>query len=152
MFDLSNQHGPHFQFTPDRLPSEYWPTNGFVGVSLVKLSEMEQRERIGVATMMYGVDYPHPEGTWGQATTWVQASLGKAGASEREARMMLGENAARCYHLDIAALAPIAERVGPTVDEVLGAPSELVLTALLDEANATGRTLAARHYADESLL
>jgi hypothetical protein len=27
---------------------------------------------------------------------------------------MLGENAARCYHIDIAALKPIADRVGPT--------------------------------------
>jgi hypothetical protein len=32
--------------------------------------------------------------------------------------MMLGENAARLYHFDLAKLAPIAAKVCPTPDEV----------------------------------
>ncbi len=137
---------------PQRLPSEYWPTNGFVGVSLVKISEMEQRDSIGVDTMMYGVDYPHPEGTWGQARTWVQASIGKAGVSEEEARKMLGLNAVRCYELDVDLLAPVVERVGPTIDEVLVRPSDDELAALIGNATSEGFELATRHYKNESVL
>jgi predicted TIM-barrel fold metal-dependent hydrolase len=136
---------------PERLPSEYWPTNGFVGVSLVKLAEMEARHTIGVDTMMYGVDYPHPEGTWGQATTWVQASLGRAGASPDEARAMLGLNAIRCYNLDTDLLQQVADRVGPTIEEVLATPTDAELEAFLGEANATGRVLAARHLEGKPL-
>ncbi len=131
---------------PERPPSDYWPTNGFVGVSLVKLAEMEQRHSIGVETMMYGVDYPHPEGTWGRGITWMQAALGKAGVPEDEARGMLGLNATRCYGLDVDALMPVVERIGPTIDEVLPRPSDDEVAALLATADEEGFAKAARHY------
>lgn len=39
---------------------------------------------------------------------------------EAEARRILGENAIDFYRLDRAQLAAIAQRIGPTVQEVLG--------------------------------
>jgi predicted TIM-barrel fold metal-dependent hydrolase len=154
-FKRANEHRTILiddQHLPERLPSEYWNTNGFVGVSLVRLDEMEARDRIGVGTMMYGVDYPHPEGTWGQAMTWMQAAIGRAGVSEQEARMMLGLNAARCYGLDLDVLAPVAERVGPAIEEVLVKPADAEVADLLKGANEDGFILAARHYESGSIL
>jgi hypothetical protein len=130
----------------DRLPSEYWQTNGFVGASLLSLPEMEHRHDIGVGTMMYGNDYPHPEGTWGRQTSWLQASLGKAGGTEDEARRILGLNAADLYHFDVAPLQEVANNeIGPTVDDVLHDLSDDEVTALLTEASGSGRVLAASH-------
>jgi predicted TIM-barrel fold metal-dependent hydrolase len=134
------------QHLPMKKPSEYWLENCFIGVSLVALPEMEMRHEIGVPTMMHGVDYPHPEGSWGQATTWLQASLGKVGATEEEARAILGLNAARLYHVDVEAMEPVVEQVGPTIDEVLTQASDEEVNQLLIEAAATKRTLASALY------
>jgi len=35
-----------------------------------------------------------------------------------DARKLLGETAARCYGFDLAALRPLAERIGPTPDDL----------------------------------
>jgi hypothetical protein len=67
---------------------------------------------------MFGTDYPHPEGTWPNTLDWIRTAF--AGVPERDARCMLGENAVACYGLDRDALARIAERVGPSVEDVLG--------------------------------
>jgi predicted TIM-barrel fold metal-dependent hydrolase len=129
----------------DRKPSEYWLDNGFVGASLLSYPEMMSRHDIGIGTMMYGNDYPHPEGTWGRQTSWLQASLGRAGGTEEEARMILGLNAARLYHFDVGALQPVADRVGPAASEIMHNLSDEETAALLGEAAATGRVLAAGH-------
>ena len=47
-----------------RLPSEYFGTNIFVGASTMSLEEVRRRHVIGCDVMMWGTDYPHPEGTW----------------------------------------------------------------------------------------
>ena len=52
---------PHL---PERSPSEYWQENGFVGASITVLDELQRRHEIGIDSMMYGIDYPHPEGNW----------------------------------------------------------------------------------------
>ena len=44
-----------------------------------------------------------------------------------DTRLMLGETAARCYGFDLDALAPIAERIGPTPRD-LGQDVTLVTT------------------------
>ena len=44
-------------------PSEYFARNIRIGTNL-KIAEIEQRHEIGVGTMMWGSDYPHPEGSW----------------------------------------------------------------------------------------
>jgi hypothetical protein len=43
------------------------------------------------------------------------------GVPVEDTRAILSENPARLYGFDLDLLGPIAERVGPTVDELLGA-------------------------------
>jgi predicted TIM-barrel fold metal-dependent hydrolase len=45
-------------------PSEYFNRNINVGASCIPRADIELRGLIGVENMMWGSDYPHPEGTW----------------------------------------------------------------------------------------
>ena len=47
-----------------RLPSEYFGRNVFIGASTMSREEIRRRYAIGTDTVMWGNDYPHPEGTW----------------------------------------------------------------------------------------
>jgi hypothetical protein len=55
---------------------------------------------------------------------YLQATLGAAQTPAEDARAMLGENAARLFGFDTKALAPIVERIGPRIDDVLATPTE----------------------------
>lgn len=98
-------------------PSEYFERNCAVAPSSTHRSEVEMRHDIGVHKMLFGTDYPHHEGTWPNTREWIKAAF--EGVPEEEARLILGENAMSFYGLDRIALAAIAERVGPTPEEVL---------------------------------
>lgn len=100
-----------------RRPSEYWVTNFFATPSSIHLAEVEMRHEIGVDQLMFGTDYPHPEGTWPNTRDWIRVSFG--GVPEDEVRKILGENALRCFGLDEAKLRAIAERIGPDSEDVL---------------------------------
>jgi predicted TIM-barrel fold metal-dependent hydrolase len=117
-----------------RRPSDYWAEHGYAGASFIHRAELEDREAIGVANLMFGRDYPHPEGTWPNTREWLRAAF--AGVPEGDARQILGANAVRCYRLDPAAVDAVAARVGPEVGEILGDHS--VDTALLDEFEKRG--------------
>jgi len=108
----------------EHTPSAYWERQCFVGSSLTSRLEAQMRHEIGIDNMMFGVDYPHFEGTWGRTRRLIRATFGEAGTTPEEARKLFAENAARCYGFDLVALDKIAQRVGPTVDEVL-APSDI---------------------------
>jgi predicted TIM-barrel fold metal-dependent hydrolase len=116
-------------------PSEYWQSNGFAGASFIHRAELEDRERIGVSTLMFGRDYPHPEGTWPNSIDWIRAAF--AGVPDSDARKVLGENAIRCYGLDGSALAAVAARIGPDIDDLLGR-SEDVDPLIVDEFDKRG--------------
>jgi predicted TIM-barrel fold metal-dependent hydrolase len=73
--------------------------------------EAEQRHAIGVGNIMWGSDYPHPEGTW--PTTREQMVETFAGLPDDEIAAMLGGNAARVYGFDPDKLAPLVARIGP---------------------------------------
>ena len=77
------------------------------------------REEIGIETILFGRDYPHFESTWPHTRQWLQDAF--QGVPEEELRLMLGENAIRFAGLDRDRLAEIARRIGPTVDEIIGA-------------------------------
>ena len=117
-----------------RRPSEYWADHGYAGASFIHRAELEDRDAIGVRNLMFGRDYPHPEGTWPNTREWLRAAL--AGVPETDARQILGENAVRCYGLDPATVDAIAARVGPDVGEILGAYD--VDAQLLDEFEKRG--------------
>ena len=106
-----------------RPPSEYWPTNCLNGASFIHQAEVEMRHEVGVDTIAFGRDYPHPEGTWPHTTLWLQDAF--FGVPEPELRAMLGENAIRYFGLDRDRLAEIAARIGPTVGEINGTVTDI---------------------------
>jgi predicted TIM-barrel fold metal-dependent hydrolase len=99
-----------------RRPSEYWPTNCLTGASFIHKAEVDLRHEVGVETIAFGRDYPHPEGTWPHTAIWCEDAF--FGVPEEELRLMLGGNAIRFFGLDGARLDDIASRIGPTVEQV----------------------------------
>ncbi len=92
-------------------PSEYFRRSVFLGASCMPRKEVEMRHEIGLDNIMWGTDYPHPEGTW--PTTKSQMIESFRGVPEPELRAMLGENAAALYGFDVEKLAPLVDRIGP---------------------------------------
>jgi predicted TIM-barrel fold metal-dependent hydrolase len=101
-----------------RKPSEYWPTNCLAGASFIHKVEVEMRHEVGVETILFGRDFPHPEGTWPHTKEWLRAAF--AGVPADEVELMLGGNAIRFLDLDQQRLAEIAKRIGPTMAEITG--------------------------------
>jgi predicted TIM-barrel fold metal-dependent hydrolase len=107
-------------------PSGYFDRQCHLGSSLLSLAEVEARHRIGVHKMAIGADYPHHEGTWGAGPgtlEYLRATMGRAHVPPDEARLMLGENAARVWGFDTGVLRPLADRIGPKLDDVLTPPT-----------------------------
>ena len=92
-------------------PSEYFRRNIAVGASVLARREVELRDAIGQESILWGSDYPHPEGTWPATRNHMRESLG--GIPEDDIAAMLGGNAVRFYGLDAEKLAPLAARIGP---------------------------------------
>jgi predicted TIM-barrel fold metal-dependent hydrolase len=92
-------------------PSAYFHRNVFLGASCMPRREAELRHAIGLGNIMWGSDFPHPEGTW--PTTAAQMHETFDGLPEDELVAMLGGTCADVYGFDRAALAPIAARIGP---------------------------------------
>jgi predicted TIM-barrel fold metal-dependent hydrolase len=98
--------------TIQRLPSEYFGTNVFVGASAMSKPEIRRRYANGLDALMWGTDYPHPEGTW--PNTALRLSTDFREVPVEETRLLLGLNAVRCYDLDLDALSGIAAGIAPT--------------------------------------
>jgi predicted TIM-barrel fold metal-dependent hydrolase len=104
-------------------PSDYWERQCYIGSSIFSRAEIAARHRIGVDKMMIGMDFPHSEGAWRHGTlTYLQATFGAEHVPEAEAQMMLNRTAASLYGFDLAALDPIAGKVGLELADVLTAP------------------------------
>jgi predicted TIM-barrel fold metal-dependent hydrolase len=107
-------------------PSEYYRRQVHMGSSLFSLAEAEARHEIGVDKINIGMDYPHHEGTWGSGpgtVRYLQATLGAAGVPADEAIQMLGGNAARLWGFDGEVLRGLADRIAPTITEILTPPT-----------------------------
>jgi predicted TIM-barrel fold metal-dependent hydrolase len=100
-------------------PSEYWSRQCYLGASLLSRVEAAHHREIGTQSMMFGADFPHPEGTWKSTLTYLQATLGSAGVDEASARAILGENAAAVFGFDLQALRPVADEVGFEIEDIL---------------------------------
>ena len=110
-----------------RKPSEYYERQVFMGSSLFSRAEAEARHEIGVHKICIGMDYPHHEGTWGAGpgtSEWLRATLGSSGTTPDEARLMLGENAAKLWGFDQSTLRGIADGIGPDLTVLLTPPTE----------------------------
>ena len=91
-------------------PSAYFARNIRVG-SMTHRHEVEVRHAIGVDVMMWGSDYPHPEGSWPE--TEQRMKIAFQGVPEADRDAILGANAATFYGFDVEKLAPLASRIGP---------------------------------------
>jgi hypothetical protein len=83
---------------------------------------------LGSDRIMWGHDFPHPEGSLGHTSEALRANF--AAFPVDECRDLLGGTAAGVYHFDVDALTPIAQRIGP--------PLELVHTPLTEKPETPG--------------
>jgi predicted TIM-barrel fold metal-dependent hydrolase len=98
-------------------PAEYFARNCWLGHSGAHAhDDWDLRFVLGVDRLMWGSDFPHPEGWWPHTTDNLHKCF--SGFAEEELRAVLGENAARFYNLDVELLSRVAEPVGPQVAEV----------------------------------
>jgi predicted TIM-barrel fold metal-dependent hydrolase len=113
---------PHFSaalraVVPEK-PSEYFKRHCFIGASFMSRAEAE----IGQANelfdnMMWGADYPHPEGSFPNSLLSLRRTM--SGLPAKTVTAYLSRTAARAYDLDLEALAVVAERVCPTYGDVM---------------------------------
>jgi predicted TIM-barrel fold metal-dependent hydrolase len=121
-------------------PTEYFDRNCYIGASNTKRRELGLRYEIGVDNILWGNDFPHPEGTWPSTREWLRKTFHDIPIDET--RRMLGLAAAEVYGFDLDALRPIADMVGPTPEELgqtAGDPEGRDLDARWAEAKAVGR-------------
>jgi predicted TIM-barrel fold metal-dependent hydrolase len=124
----------------NHLASEYFAQNVWMGVSQPGPDDVRARERVGRDRFMWGSDYPHDEGTHPYTREHLRQVF--PGFEPGDLQHLLAETAAELYDFDLAALAPLAQKYGPTVEE-LSQP----LDRLPDQPNeallrAAGRTFA----------
>jgi predicted TIM-barrel fold metal-dependent hydrolase len=99
-----------------RLPSQYFGTNVFIGASTMSPVEIRRRHVNGIDALMWGTDYPHPEGSWPHTVERLETDFQQV--SIEDTRRLLGLNAIECYDLDAEGLAEVAARVGPTPERL----------------------------------
>ena len=99
-----------------RSATDYFRQNCWMGVSQPSAADAEAREAIGTDRFMWGSDYPHNEGTHPFTREHLRQRF--SDVDEADMRKILGANAAELYGFDLDALAPLAAKVGPTVEEL----------------------------------
>jgi hypothetical protein len=114
----TRKFGNMFRDSIERKPSEYLGTNVFLGASTPTRQEIATRERVGVRTLLWGNDFPHPEGTWPHTRESIRKVFHDV--SRQETAQLLGLTAAEVYRFDVEKLAGTVERIGPTHEEVHG--------------------------------
>ena len=97
-------------------PSFYARRNCWYGASFPSTADLAGIEQIGVEKVLWGNDYPHYEGTFPYNLESLRLTF--SGISDRDRRMLLGENAAQLYNFDLEALRPLAELHGPRPSQI----------------------------------
>jgi predicted TIM-barrel fold metal-dependent hydrolase len=127
--------GPGLTANVGRRPSDYFDRNCFIGASNTRRRELARRYEIGVGNLCWGNDFPHPEGTWPHTKEWLRSEFWDIPVDETA--QILGANAAAIYDFDVDGLRPLADRIGPTPDD-LGQNDDAALAKWTDLA-AAGR-------------
>ena len=85
-----------YRFKDDRLPSDFFHSNVFLGFQEDALG-IRDRHIIGVDNLLWGGDYPHPESTFPRSREIIEGILSEC--TEEEKAKIAAENSARIYHL-----------------------------------------------------
>ena len=117
--------------------TEYFQQNVWMGVSFPQRSDIAAARELGIEKFMWGSDFPHDEGTHPYTREHLRQLF--SDWSDADLRKVLAENAADVYDFDLAALAPMAEQFGPSVEELTKPLTEMPAEpneALLRNASA----------------
>jgi predicted TIM-barrel fold metal-dependent hydrolase len=112
--------GGHTGLGPSGLskrPSEYMSSNCFIGASFMSHADAQSAvDQHRVNNYLWGSDYPHREGTY----PWSKFSLRMCmeDIAPDHVRRMAGLNLVDTFGLDQKRLQELANRVGPTLDEL----------------------------------
>jgi predicted TIM-barrel fold metal-dependent hydrolase len=113
----AHRETPYIGDVLPRLPSDYFRTNCFIGGSFMARAEAEEAVTEGwVDNLLWGRDYPHPEGTWPYTSESIRMTF--AGLPDDAVRAILGETSISVLGLDEGAVRAVADRVGPTLDSI----------------------------------
>jgi len=99
-----------------RRPSEYIDQHVHLGGSLMNRHDAEMRDEIGMDRLMWGADFPHLEGAVPVHREVLRNVFG--GLPEHDIRRILGGNATALWGFDPEQLQAVADRVGPTVNDL----------------------------------
>ncbi len=108
--------GASIRRTLQRRPRDYVQDHIFLGASQLQRYEVDMRDEIGIDKLMWGTDYPHLEGTTTVHRQAIQHVLG--GLPEEDIRRIAGQNAIDLWGFDAGLLQSVADRVGPTVEDL----------------------------------
>ena len=97
----ANRFGDRFRIKdPDAVPSQYWASNCFASFQEDEHG-MRMRDVIGVDTLVWGSDYPHPESTFPRTNSILQRVF--ADMPPAEVEQIVATNSARLYGFDLPA-------------------------------------------------
>jgi predicted TIM-barrel fold metal-dependent hydrolase len=111
-----------------RSPVEIFHTNVFVGASFMSNREAKMFVELGLQhRVMWGSDYPHIEGSWPRSLKSLQMAF--EGIDPETVERYLCKNATTAYGFELDDLDGVANRIGPTLRQVLtpteGRPVEM---------------------------
>jgi predicted TIM-barrel fold metal-dependent hydrolase len=123
---ITREHNPHMQrllsgiqtLLP-RKPSEYFHSNCYVGLGAWPAC-WAAYPAIGVENIVWGSDYPHNEASWPHSMQQVSQTTRELRVPAEDLRKILGANAARIWGFDLQRLQPVADRVGPSLQQLQG--------------------------------
>ena len=109
------------RYTADDMPLTMSATEMFhqschLGASMAGPADVAARKELGLGAIMWGSDYPHDEGTYPYTREHLRQLFSDTDPAELQ--QLLAGNAASLYGFELDALAPYAERSGPTVAEI----------------------------------
>jgi predicted TIM-barrel fold metal-dependent hydrolase len=96
-----------------RRPSEYFAANCFVAGPT---HDLRQAYDLGTPNIMWGADVPHAEGTSPYTLEVLRTTMHDL--PDGELKALLSTRAAELYGFDLARLHTVADRIGPTLQEI----------------------------------
>ena len=96
-------------------PSEYFHRNFTITFEDDEIGARTRHE-IGLKNLAWGNDYPHYEGTFPYNLESLRLTFTEVPEDQR--RLLFGLNAAELYKFDLDKLRPLAQKYGPTPEQV----------------------------------